>query len=97
MTEVELQILESQNVIIRALLEVLPRQADGAYEELEATALNNRNAITDAICNRIDVIDAARVAVADYKRWVIPEYGAVDGLEALDTAIIEYEKEQGDI
>ena len=39
------------------------------------------------------VVDAAKVAVADYQRWVVPHYGAVDGLDELEQAIKEVESE----
>ena len=33
---------------------------------------------------RIDELEkASNTAVADYKRWVLPQYGAVDGLDEL--------------
>ena len=31
--------------------------------------------------------EEAKVAVADYHRWVVPHYGAVDGLDALAKAL----------
>ena len=31
--------------------------------------------------------EASRVAVADYNRWVVGEYGAVDGLDALEVLL----------
>ena len=57
--------------------------------------LKNKLKISDAACDgmaerwretegeRDRVRELARVAVAGYARWVVPHYGAVDGLDAL--------------
>jgi len=39
---------------------------------------------------RIDELEkASNTAVADYKRWVLPQYGAVDGLDELAALLQE--------
>ena len=42
---------------------------------------------------RIDELEkASNTAVADYKRWVLPQYGAVDGLDELAALLQESTK-----
>ena len=39
---------------------------------------------------RIEALEkASNTAVADYKRWVLPQYGAVDGLDELAALLQE--------
>ena len=51
--------------------------------KLEAEHIYSINRNGALLAENVKLREAAKVAVDDYNRWVINEYGAVDGLDAL--------------
>ena len=94
--------IESQQARIEALTTEVEEQARllGASGSREAELLARVEALREAnrqlhgelatLLTRMEALEkASNTAVADYKRWVLPQYGAVDGLDELAALLQE--------